>query len=57
LNNTDKNVLLLVGGEANKEDNKIVYSLHPERNELRRKRRTIGKITPKIPGPPCWSGP
>ncbi len=38
LNNTDKNVLLLVGGEANKKENKIVYPLHHARNaELKNK--------------------
>ena len=33
LNNTNVNALLLVGGEANKQQNKIFYPLHPERNE------------------------
>ncbi|MFZ4712536.1 MAG: cupin domain-containing protein [Bacteriovoracaceae bacterium] len=33
LNNTDKNCLLLVGGEASKKENKIFYPLHPLRNE------------------------
>jgi ribosomal-protein-alanine N-acetyltransferase len=32
INNTDKDVILLVGGEANKKENKIYYPLHPERN-------------------------
>lgn len=33
LNNTEEEVVLLVGGEANKEDNKIFYPMHPHRNE------------------------
>ena len=32
LNDTDSDVHLLVGGEANKPDNRIVYPLHPARN-------------------------
>lgn len=36
LNNTDKNVLLLVGGEAPKSDNKIIYPLNPDENEKRK---------------------
>lgn len=31
INNSNADALLLVGGEANKCDNKIVYPLHPER--------------------------
>lgn len=33
LNNSNSDVLLLVGGEARKESNKIMYPLHPKRNE------------------------
>ncbi|MBC7712188.1 MAG: cupin domain-containing protein [Rhizobacter sp.] len=32
LNNTESTCLLLVGGEANKDENKIFYPMHPERN-------------------------
>ena len=31
INNTDRDALLLVGGEAPKPDNRIVYPLHPSR--------------------------
>jgi uncharacterized cupin superfamily protein/predicted enzyme related to lactoylglutathione lyase len=34
INNSDTNVRLLVVGDANREDNKITYPLHPKRNEL-----------------------
>ena len=33
INNGDREALLLVGGEANKADNRIVYPLNPERRE------------------------
>jgi uncharacterized cupin superfamily protein len=33
INNSDQNVILLVGGEATKKENKIFYPLHPKRNE------------------------
>jgi len=33
INNSEKDVLLLVGGEAFKKENKIFYPLHPERNK------------------------
>src|SRR3989338_456186 len=33
INNTSKDVRLLVIGEANKEENKCFYPLHPERNK------------------------
>jgi uncharacterized cupin superfamily protein len=33
INDTDKNVRLLVVGEANKDANKIYYPLHPERQQ------------------------
>lgn len=33
INNTGENVLMLVGGEASKPENKIFYPLHPKRNE------------------------
>jgi [ribosomal protein S5]-alanine N-acetyltransferase len=38
INNTDCNVLMLVGGEATKASNKIFYPLHPERNEEMKKK-------------------
>ncbi len=33
LNNSSQDVLLLVGGETRKDTNKIIYPLHPKRNE------------------------
>jgi uncharacterized cupin superfamily protein len=33
INNTANTVLMLVGGEASKPENKIFYPLHPDRNE------------------------
>ncbi|MES2768805.1 MAG: cupin domain-containing protein [Bdellovibrionota bacterium] len=33
LNNTKENCLVLVGGEANKDENKCYYALNPKRNE------------------------
>ncbi|MGK0471759.1 MAG: putative cupin superfamily protein [Candidatus Azotimanducaceae bacterium] len=33
LNNSDKNALLLVGGEASNHENEIFYPVHPKRNE------------------------
>jgi len=47
LNNTDKNVLLLVGGEANKADNKIVYPLNPEASERLKKQDCLWEDPPK----------
>lgn len=47
LNNTDKNVLLLVGGETPKSDNKIIYPLNPEANDLRKKRGDYWEDHPK----------
>lgn len=46
LNNTDKNVLLLVGGEATKKENQYSYALHPEENE---KRKAIGEYWEECP--------
>lgn len=46
LNNTDKNVLLLVGGEATKKENQYSYALHPEENE---KRKAIGEYWEDCP--------
>jgi len=34
INNTDQPVRLLVVGDTNREDNKVFYPLHPERNKL-----------------------
>ena len=41
INNTDQAVRLLVVGDTNREDNKIFYPLHPDRN--------------KLIGDKCWS--
>ncbi|HXH76088.1 MAG TPA: cupin domain-containing protein [Bacteriovoracaceae bacterium] len=38
INNTDQVVLLLVGGEATKKENKFFYPLHSERNEEMKKK-------------------
>jgi ribosomal-protein-alanine N-acetyltransferase len=38
INNSDQEVIILVGGEANKKENQIYYPLHPKRNmELKEK--------------------
>lgn len=38
INNTELVVLMLVGGEATKEGNKIFYPIHPNRNEEMKKK-------------------
>lgn len=38
INNSEEIVLMLVGGEASKEGNKIYYPLHPQRNEEMKKK-------------------
>ncbi len=47
LNNTDKNVLLLVGGERPKKENRIIYPLNPEGNEARKARGDFWEDCPK----------
>ena len=47
INNTDRVVLMLVGGEATKSDNKIFYPLHPHRNEEIREKGTLWDDHPK----------
>lgn len=47
LNNTDSTCLLLVGGEANKDTNKIFYPLHPERNKQCQEKGTLWEDYPK----------
>jgi len=47
LNNTEETCVLLVGGEANKAENKIFYPLHPERNDLCKVRGTFWEDHPK----------
>lgn len=49
LNNSEKNCLLLVGGEANKPENKIFYPLHPDRNEQCKEKGTFWKDHPNRP--------
>lgn len=39
LDNTDKNVLLLVGGEANKKENKLTYPFHLEEMSIKKNYR------------------
>lgn len=52
LNNTDKNVLLLVGGEGNKDENKIFYPLHPDENAVRKQQGFLWEDVPiKTLGP------
>ena len=48
LNNTDKNVLLLVGGEASKKENQIVYPLHHKRNEELKNKGSFWEDHPKL---------
>ncbi|AUN99837.1 cupin domain-containing protein [Bacteriovorax stolpii] len=47
LNNTDKNVLLLVGGERPKKENKIIYPINPDANEKRKARGDFWDDCPK----------
>jgi uncharacterized cupin superfamily protein/RimJ/RimL family protein N-acetyltransferase len=49
LNNTTSTVKLLVGGEANKTTNKIIYPLHPERNQLMKSKDCFWEDAPKLP--------
>lgn len=46
INNTEEVVLLLVGGEATKTENKIFYPLHPERNEEMKKKGALWEDCP-----------
>jgi uncharacterized cupin superfamily protein len=46
LNNSQDNVLLLVGGEATKSENKIFYPLHPKRNEEMKSRERLWEDCP-----------
>ncbi len=51
INNTDKDVRLLVVGEASKKENKIHYPLHPKRNdEIRAKGRLWEDIPQRVLG-------
>jgi uncharacterized cupin superfamily protein len=47
LNNTNKVCLLLVGGEANKSENKVFYPLHPERNKQCDEKNMLWKDHPQ----------
>lgn len=49
LNNTDKNAVLLVGGERSKPTNKIFYPLHPKRNEEMKVNGTYWENHPELP--------
>lgn len=52
LNNSQNDVVLLVGGERSKPGNKINYPLHPERNEeMKKEGRYWDDILPKELGP------
>lgn len=46
LNNSDATVRLLVGGEASKKSNRIVYPMHPRRNEECRARGWLWQDPP-----------
>ena len=47
INDSDSEVVLLVGGEATKPDNKIYYPLHPDRNEEMRLKGALWEDPPK----------
>lgn len=47
LNNTEFPCLLLVGGEANKDSNKIFYPLHPERNKQCKEKGSLWEDMPR----------
>ena len=49
LNNTENKCVLLVGGEANKPENKIFYPLHPDRNSHCKEKGTFWEDHPKRP--------
>lgn len=49
LNNTEKNCILLVGGEASKPENKIFYPLHPHRNQQCKDKGTLWTDYPQRP--------
>ncbi len=47
INNSTEPVVLLVGGEASKPDNKIFYPLHPKRNEEMRLKGHLWEDVPE----------
>lgn len=47
INNSEQDVLLLVGGEATKADNKCIYPLHPKRNEEIKKKNFLWEDAPQ----------
>lgn len=47
INNSKSNALLLVGGESSKEDNKIIYPMHPKRNEEIKKEGLLWEDHPR----------
>ena len=47
INNTEKDALLLVGGESTKKDNKIYYPLHPKRNDEMKEKGCFWEASPK----------
>lgn len=49
INNSSSPAKLLVGGEANKTTNKIIYPLHPDRNQLMKSKDTFWENAPKHP--------
>jgi uncharacterized cupin superfamily protein len=49
INNTQETCVLLVGGEANKPENKIFYPLHPKRNQECKERGDLWEDRPERP--------
>ena len=47
MNNSDGEVVLLVGGEASTKENKIYYPLHPKRNQEMKERGSLWEDCPK----------
>jgi uncharacterized cupin superfamily protein len=47
MNNSEKDALLLVGGEASKKENKCIYPLNPNRNEEIKKDNFLWEDVPK----------
>lgn len=47
LNNTEKNCLMVIGGLTHQADNKVIYPLHPLRNEEMKKKGVYWDDCPK----------
>lgn len=46
INDSDEDVVMLVGGESTKEDNQIFYPLHPERNAQMKEENALWQDVP-----------